>query len=273
MGRKRNLERDASLKRYLDSGGKATLAKLAEAAGVSKSCISKWKTEDKWDEQLKGSRRKGGQKGNKNAAGRTPKKDGNKNAVTHGIYAQAKLNDIDQEKAEHIKGIAFGEGQSRLRMTEELQSLLVRKAYLEGLLERYTAQKAEGEYYIDKIVHMVVHKSVKDITEEEKSGVKTGEVKDPEGSREKLKTAMKSIIKSSSFDRAMKIEAELNRLHGRIIRQIDSMKSLEMEERRLKLEEQKYKLAKQRLTGEIEIDEDEEEEDEVIGSLVDGENG
>ena len=260
MGRKRNLERDASLKRYLDSGGKATLAKLAEAAGVSKSCISKWKTEDKWDEQLKGSRRKGGQKGNKNA-------------VTHGIYAQAKLNDIDQEKAEHIKGIAFGEGQSRLRMTEELQSLLVRKAYLEGLLERYTAQKAEGEYYIDKIVHMVVHKSVKDITEEEESGVKTGEVKDPEGSREKLKTAMKSIIKSSSFDRAMKIEAELNRLHGRIIRQIDSMKSLEMEERRLKLEEQKYKLAKQRLTGEIEIDEDEEEEDEVIGSLVDGENG
>ena len=57
MGRKRNLERDASLKRYLDSGGKATLAKLAEAAGVSKSCISKWKTEDKWDEQLKGSRK------------------------------------------------------------------------------------------------------------------------------------------------------------------------------------------------------------------------
>lgn len=273
MGRKRNPERDASLKRYLDSGGKATLAELAEAAGVSKSRISKWKSEDKWDEQLKGSRRKGGQKGNKNAVGRTPKKDGNKNAVTHGAYAQAKLNDIDQEKAEHIKSIVFGKGQSQLRMTEELQSLLVRKAYLEGLLERYTAQKAEEKYYIDKIVHMVVHKSVKDITEEDESGVKTGEVKDPEGSREKLKTAMKSIIKSSSFDRAMKIEAELNRLHGRIIRQIDSMKSLEMEERRLKLEEQKYKLAKQKLIGEIEIDEDEDGEDEVIESLADGENG
>ena len=38
---------------------------------------------------------------------------------------------------------------------------------------------------------------------------------------------MKTIIKSSAFDRAMKVEAELNRLHGRIIKQIDSIKSYE----------------------------------------------
>ena len=70
---------------------------------------------------------------------------------------------------------------------------------------------------------------------------------------------MKSIIKSSAFDRAMKVEAELNRLHGRIIKQLDSMKSYEMEQQRLQLEERKYSLARQKLTGEIDIDDETEE--------------
>ncbi len=90
-------------------------------------------------------------------------------------------------------------------------------------------------------------------------------MKDPEGGAEKLKTAMKTIIKSSAFERAMKVEAELNRLHGRIIKQIDSIKSYEIEERRLSLEERKYQLAKQKLTGEIIID---DETEEIIDDLT-----
>ncbi len=92
-------------------------------------------------------------------------------------------------------------------------------------------------------------------------------MQDPEKGKEKLKTGMKSIIKSSAFDRALKIEAELNRLHGRIIKQIDSMKSYEMEERRLSLEERKYKLAKQKLTGEFDID---DETGEIVDELMGG---
>ena len=73
-----------------------TLEELAAAAGVPKARISKWKSEDKWEERLKEApKKKGGQRGNKNAAGRTPKKDGNKNAVTHGAFAQAGMEDID----------------------------------------------------------------------------------------------------------------------------------------------------------------------------------
>ena len=41
MGRKRNPERDQSLQRYIDSGGKMTLDELAAAAGVPKARISK----------------------------------------------------------------------------------------------------------------------------------------------------------------------------------------------------------------------------------------
>ncbi len=52
------------------------------------------------------------------------------------------------------------------KMTEELQSLLVRKAYLEGLLQQYTDPAAEGKFYADKIVHMAVSKSIEEIQQE-----------------------------------------------------------------------------------------------------------
>jgi hypothetical protein len=65
---------------------------------------------------------------------------------------------------------------------------------------------------------------------------------------------MQTIIKASPFDRAMKLEQELNKVHGRIIRLLDSIKSYELDSRRIELEERKYRLAKQKLTGEYEID-------------------
>lgn len=269
MGRARNPERDKSLQRFLESGGKISIDELAEAAGVPKSRISKWKSEDKWTEKLRGRpKKKGGQPGNNNARGRTPAKDGNKNAVTHGAYAKVGYEDIPPEKAEEIKRLGEKEaenGADRL-MIEELQSLMIRKEYLEGQLKLYTAEEVQGSYYIDKVVHMVVPKSVEEIVQEQDSGIEGQQAEDPEGGKERLKTAMKTVIKSSAFDRAMKIEAELNRLHGRIIKQIDSMKSYEMENRRLKLEERKYQLAKQKLTGQYDID---DETGEIIDEIID----
>ena len=47
----------------------------------------------------------------------------------------------------------------------------------------------------------------------------------------------------------MKLEAELNRIHGRIIKLLDSIKGYELESRRVRLEERKYNLAKQKLSG------------------------
>ncbi len=260
MGRKRNPERDKSMERWLESGGKVTLDELAKIACVSKDCVRRWKMEDDWKEKLKeiSSKKKGGQKGNQNASGRTPAKDGNQNAVTHGIYRKKGLEELTKEKVEQIRQTV--QGSSLQRMQNELESLLKRKAYLEGLLEQYTNQVAEGEFYVDKVIHMVVPKKMEEMQEEQqKKKTKIEQIKDPEGSREKLKTSVKTIIKSSAFERAMKVEAELNRLHGRIIKQLDSMKAYEMEWQRLSLEERKYILAKQKLTGEIELEDETEE--------------
>lgn len=60
MGRKRNPERDQSLQRYIESGGKMTIEELAAAAGVPKARISKWKSEDKWEDKLKEAPKKKG---------------------------------------------------------------------------------------------------------------------------------------------------------------------------------------------------------------------
>ena len=248
MGRPRNPQRDLSLERYVENDGKISTAELAKLAGVPESRIRKWKSEDKWDEALKKKpRKRGGQKGNKNA-------------VTHGAFAQAGFEDIPPEKAEEIRNMKTAEAMPH--MMAELQALYLRKAYLEKLLAEYEAPEAGG-FYTDKIVHMIVPKSMEDKQAEESTGIAAGEAEDPEAIEgqqgECFKTAMKSIIKSSPFDRAMKVEAELNKLHGRIIKQLDSIKAHEMESRRLQLEERRLELMKQKLTGEIDIGPEDED--------------
>lgn len=186
--------------------------------------------------------------------------------MTHGAFAQAGYEDIDPEQAEAIKNM--GTPSALSQMMNELQALYVRKAYLESLLQQYEAADAGG-FYTDKIVHMIVPKSMEERREEEDCGMEQTQAADPEGGKEIYKTAMKSIIKSSPFDRAMKVEAELNKLHGRIIKQLDSIKAYELEDRRLTLAEKQFELNKQKLTGEFEIDPEEDGENDEITGIVD----
>lgn len=261
MGRPRNPKRDEAKKAYLESDGQISTKELAQAAGVTESRIRKWKSEDRWNDDLKSKpKKRGGQPGNQNAAGKTPAKRGNKNAVTHGAFAHVGIEDIPEDQAEAIKSMKPGE--TMLRMNEELQGLLVRKAYLTGLLSEYTDPEKQEAYYTDKIVHMIVPLSPEDKAQAEEMGVDIGQATDPEGGKEAMKTAMKTVIKSSPFDRAMKVEAELNRLNGRIIKLLDSMRAQETEARRIELETLKYNLAKQKATGEFEIDPEDDGENE-----------
>lgn len=97
MVRKRDPRRDEAKKIWLDSGGKKVLKELASELNVSDSQIRKWKSVDKWAEELKGNVTKsnsnvtnkgGAPSGNKNAKGNkggSPPK-GNKNAIKTGEY-------------------------------------------------------------------------------------------------------------------------------------------------------------------------------------------
>lgn len=54
MARARNPKRDKAKKMWLDSDGKRHLKDIAEELGVSPSQIRKWKSLDKWSDELKG---------------------------------------------------------------------------------------------------------------------------------------------------------------------------------------------------------------------------
>lgn len=118
-------------------------------------------------------------------------------------------------------------------------------------MKKYTDEEDKQTFYVDKIVHMIVPKSMEEIQEEEDAGMEVAEAIDPEtgspqaaAGTERMKTAMKSIIKASPLDRAMKMQAELTKVYGRILKAIDSIKSCEIVDRRMQLEQSKYELAR-----------------------------
>lgn len=105
MARERNPERDKARRIWLDSGGTLTARQVAEQVGVKPEQVRKWKSLDSWAAELeaqKPPRKRGGQPGNKNAAG-AGAPHGNRNAETHGAYSTVRLADLPDEQREYIE--------------------------------------------------------------------------------------------------------------------------------------------------------------------------
>lgn len=93
MARQRNPLRDKAKKIWLESNGETPLVDIAIALKKSSSTIRKWKSTDKWDDELKGSaplnKRSAPLKNNQNAienkGGAPPN---NQNAMTHGLFSK-----------------------------------------------------------------------------------------------------------------------------------------------------------------------------------------
>jgi uncharacterized protein YjcR len=98
--RPRDPRRDEAKSIWLNSKGDLKLVELAEQMNVTPSTIRKWKAQDKWDNELKGSALKskrsapklsrghpGGQPGNQNAAGHGAP-TGNQNATKFGFFSK-----------------------------------------------------------------------------------------------------------------------------------------------------------------------------------------
>jgi hypothetical protein len=100
---------------------------------------------------------------------------------------------------------------------------------------------------------MLAPKSKKESEKEEESGA------------DGLKTTLQTVIKSSPFDRGIKLEAEYNKNQGRILKLLDTIRAHDTDKKRLDLDERKHVVAKQRLTGEYTIDPE-------TGELVDTED-
>ncbi len=238
MARTRNPARDKAKKEWLKSGGEISTKQLAANYGVSEVQIRKWKSADKWQAELERKKR-GGQKGNKNAAGHGAPK-GNTNAETHGAYSTVHLEDLPPEERAYIKSMTLD---TRENMLRELQLLYAKERDLVRRINEYK-EADQNTLYVDRVVEVFTPKANKD------------KDKDNESDNTTLKQSARTVIKASPFERLMKLEAEYNKIHGRIIKLIDSMRAYEIDSKRIDLDERKHELSKQRLTGEYNVDPD-----------------
>ena len=256
VARQKDENREKAKQLFLDSEGLMSNPEIAEALGVDSAKVRKWKCIDKWKDALENKpKKKGGQKGNQNAKGHgAPPR--NKNAETHGAYSTVYFDELAEEEKTLIESITLDTADNMLR---ELQTLIAKENDLKKRINSLNNDDT-GQLYTDKVVEMRTPKKA-----DNEDGDQYGEYAGKEGEEKKptLDVAMETTIKSSAFERAMKLEAELNKIHGRIIKLLDSIKSYELEQRRISLEEKRYALMKQKLKGEYEVDPDTGEIDDT----------
>lgn len=294
MARERSPERDKARQLWLDSDGQMSPKEVAEAVGVKPEQVRKWKSVDRWQaalEEQQPKRKRGGQPGNKNAAGAGAPL-GNKNAETHGAYSAVRLCDLPDEQRQYIESITLD---TETNMLAELQLLIAKEADLQNKISAIEKGSPDA-LFIDRVVEIRVPKgkerlekqqeklealrrehddllwemdaeSGKPPTKRQEKKLETlqreiAELQDTTADKEReleecgYNVSAQTVIKASAFERAMKLEAELNKIHGRIIKLLDSIKGYELESRRVRLEERKYNLAKQKLSGAFDIDPD-----------------
>lgn len=239
MAKARNPNRDKAKNEWIMSGGKTSTKELAAAYGVSEVQIRKWKSADKWQADLE-SKKRGGQKGNKNAAGHGAPK-GNKNAETHGAYSTVHLDSLPTEERAYLENITLD---AQENMVRELQLLFAKERDLIRRISEYKhADEANPNMlYVDRVVEVYTPDKSED--------------NDTEGAKKRLKNVAKTVIKTSPFERLMKLEAEYNKIHGRILKLLDAIRAYEIDGKRIDLDERKHELSKQRLTGEYNVDPD-----------------
>lgn len=256
MARRKDENRDKAKQLFLDSEGLMSNPEIAEALGVDSAKVRKWKCIDKWNEALENKpKKRGGQKGNQNAKGYgAPPR--NRNAETHGAYSTVYFDELTEEEKTLIESVTLDTEDNMLR---ELQTLIAKENDLKKRIASLNKDDT-GQLYTDKVVEMCTPKKA-----DNEDGDPYGEYAGEEGEEKNhaLDVAMETTIKSSAFERAMKLEAELNKIHGRIIKLLDSIKSYELEQRRISLEEKRYALMKQKISGEYEVDPDTGEIDDT----------
>ncbi len=232
MARQRSKEREEAKDLYIENYGKISIKEIAITVGKSQSQVSKWKRLDKWDKHIP-RRKRGGQKGNNNALGGGPPLRNN-NAEKHGAYNTMYIDELTDEELEKLNNLVL---QPKLNMIRELKLLTLKEADLESRIAKY--RQTPDKTYLDKEVIV-------------KGG--EGGIKESEDGEQILTEKVRTDVRVSTFARVAILETQLDKVRGRIIKLIDSMKGWELESKKLELEERKHNLAKQRASGEYNFD-------------------
>ncbi|WP_203642942.1 phage terminase small subunit [Levilactobacillus andaensis] len=175
MARARNPKRDKAKQMWLESDGKRHLKDIAEELGVSPSQIRKWKSLDKWSDELKGNVTNDGDTekeryhsshhnqnaagndggappGNKNAVGNVggaaPK--GNRNALVTGEYETIDFDTMSDKERTLFEGVT---DDPLLTINTQIRTLKIRQ---HRIMERIKArQEMEDADAVDRSVNVI----------------------------------------------------------------------------------------------------------------------
>ena len=237
---KRSEKRDTAKAAYIAhkaAGEEVSLRELAQEQGVSYQTLRNWKAADRWDEALP-KKRRGGQPGNRNSAGKKNAAGshagapaGNKNAEKDGAYSAVFFDMLSDAEREIVQRTPLG---SRTALEHEMQILKFREHKILAKIAEYE-EAPEDSLYINSLMDMRV----------------------PGGrGKDKQDGALQSMgmySKDSAFSRVLKLQEALYKVQGRIAKIADSLRALEESEKRMTLEREKLELLRMRATGTVDV--------------------
>lgn len=237
---KRSEKRDTAKAVYIArkaAGEEVSLRELAQEQGVSYQTLRNWKAADRWDEALP-KKRRGGQPGNRNSAGKKNAAGshagapaGNKNAEKDGAYSTVFFDMLSDAEREIVQQTPLG---SRAALEHEMQILKFREHKILAKITEYEAAP-EDSLYINSLMDM---------------RVPGGRGKDK---RDGALQSMGMYSKDSAFSRVLKLQEALYKVQGRIAKIADSLRALEESEKRMTLEREKLELLRMRATGAVDV--------------------
>ena len=252
MPRARSPDRQRAFDLWIESKGQRELKDIAAELGVSPEQVRKWKHADAWDSKTvkvtlpngKGNvtkRKKGGQPGNKNAAGNSGgAPPGNKNNFRHGAYERVMGELLEADEAE-----IFSDDGTGLDVEAELrQTLAALNAKEVRLVKRINQIKEAAAKSKSNMISIGATKSVVkrevgafEIDEKGQWGKK---IQSPSADSKDYATGERQSATSSHtisvFDALNKLEAELDKVQGRKIKVLGDLEKIRIDRERLALE-------------------------------------
>lgn len=233
----RSPERDKAFKLYVKSGKKMKNSEIASKLGVSASLVAKWKSQDKWDsdelpnEKVKSKsngKKKGGQKGNKNAVGNGAPLD-NQNAVKHGGYSQIYWDTLDDDEKALIEDMPKTEEEL---LADQIKLYSVRERRLMLAIQKVRNQS--GDQILDSVSSQETKRRFRDDLQKEQYNQI---IEDKVASGERLPGESYTIYTNTDNKQNVisRLEAELTKVQRAKNQAIDSLVKLNLERQKLEL--------------------------------------
>lgn len=255
MARARDPNRDRAKEIWLEHGGKITNRQIAEQLGVDEKKIAVWKQRDKWivvqqsEFNVVQHKKRGAQKGNKNALGNNggaPKGNknalgnrggtggpfGNKNAVTTGEYETIWFDALDEDELQLIERI---DTDPLVQANDSLMKLELRERRMLLRIKRLNEGLNEKQRRVLQEL-----KSVKEAVEVRDE--KTGVMKSVPVTRNALVVTQIEETEYRAIDDIIKLEEAMTRVQNQKIKAIELKSRILDAEKQARIEKLQHEL-------------------------------